>query len=252
MRTIPADQITVTAAANKIVFPGPNIDGYVLPETPEQTYAAGRQVDVPMLLSSVGTDGNSHNAVTDATNLADYRKGAEKLYGADAPAFFNLFPASNDTEALHQAKEVARITGYGIIERDWARAQSRAAKSPIWLVQFNHPHPYPPGVVITDMDVKTAGVYHNSDLPFWFGTLDSLNLFRHTRDWTPYDYKLSNQMQDVIVGFARTGNPATAEAKIPRYDPRHEQRLLFGDAGLTVETLNEKQVNFIENHPIKN
>ena len=91
--------------------------------------------------------------------------------------------------------------------RDWAKDASVHAKSPIWLVQYNHPHPYPPGVVITDMDVKTAGAYHNSDLPFWYGTLDSLNMFRHTRDWTPYDYKLSNQMQDVLVAFARTGNP---------------------------------------------
>ena len=204
-----------------------------------------------MLLSSVGTDGNSHNAVTDAATLADYRKGAQQLYGADADTFLNLFPAKNDAEAVHQAREVARITGYGIIERDWARADSATAKSPLWLVQFNHPHPYPPGVVITDMDVKTAGVYHNSDLPFWFGTLDSLNLFRHTRAWTPYDYKLSSQMQDVIVAFARSGSPVTAEAKIPRYDPRHEQRLVFGDSGLTVETLNEKQVDFIETHSPK-
>lgn len=252
MRTIPADQIVETARAAKIVFPGPNIDGYVVPETPEQAYAAGRQMDVPMLLSSVGTDGNSHNAVTDATTLADYRNGAEKLYGADAPAFLKLFPAKNDAEAVHQAKEVARITGYGIIERDWAKAASATAKSPLWLVQFNHPHPYPPGVVISDMDVKTAGVYHNSDLPFWFGTLDTLNLYRKTRAWTPYDYKLSNQMQDVLVAFARTGSPVTAEAKVPRYNPRREQRLVFGDDGLVVETLNSKQVDFIQTHPLKN
>jgi para-nitrobenzyl esterase len=96
--------------------------------------------------------------------------------------------------------------------------------------------------------VKTAGVYHNSDLPFWFGTLDTLNLYRHTRDWTDYDYKLSDEMQDVVVAFARTGNPATAAAPIPRYNPRHEQRLVFGDDGAHVETLNEKQVDFLEAH----
>jgi hypothetical protein len=43
----------------------------------------------------------------------------------------------------------------------------------------------------------------------------------------------------------------TAEAKIPRYDPKREQRLVFGDAGMTVETLNSKQVEFIESHPPK-
>jgi para-nitrobenzyl esterase len=206
---------------------------------------------VPLLLASVGNDVFSKTPVTDARTLADYKKAARDMYGADAASFLKLFPASSDAEAAHQAEEVARISGFGIMGRDWARAASATARSPIWLVQYDHPHPYPPGVVITDMDVKTAGAYHNSDLPFWYGTLDSLNLFRHTRDWTPYDYKLSGQMQDVIVAFARTSDPSTAEVKIPRYNPRHEQRLVFGDDGTRVESLNEKQIDFIEAHPPK-
>jgi para-nitrobenzyl esterase len=251
MRTIPADRITAIAAANHIIFSGPTIDGTVVPGNPADIYAAGKQTDVPLLLSSVGNDIFSKTSVTDARTLADYTKAAQDMYGADAATFLKLFPASNDAEAAHQAKEVARISGFGIMGRDWAKAASATAKSPIWLVQYDHPHPYPPGVVITDMDIKTAGAYHNSDLPFWYGTLDSLNLFRHLRDWTPYDYKLSGQMQDVIVAFARTGDPSTAEVKIPRYNPKHEQRLVFGDDGTRVETLNEKQIDFIENHPPK-
>jgi para-nitrobenzyl esterase len=251
MRTIPADQIVNIAAPGKITFSGPTVEGYVVPANPADIYAAGKQTDVPLLLSSVGNDIFSKTVVTDARTLADYRKAANDLYGADAPQFLKLFAASNDADAADQARQVARISGFGIVARDWAKAAAATAKSPVWLVQYNHPHPYPPGVAITDMDVKTAGAYHNSDLPFWYGTLDSLNLFRHTRDWTPYDYKLSGQMQDVIVAFARTGSPATAEAKIPRYNPKREQRLVFGDTGLTIETLNEKQVDFIENHPPK-
>ncbi len=251
MRTIPADQITAIAAANKITFSGPTLEGYVVPGNPADIYAAGKQTDVPLLLASVGNDIFSKTAVTDARNLADYQKAVRDLYGADADAFLKLFPARNDAEAAHQAMEVARISGFGIMGRDWARDASLQAKSPIWLVQYNHPHPYPPGVFISDMDVKTAGAYHNSDLPFWYGTLDSLNLYRNIRAWTPYDYKLSNQMQDVVVAFARTGNPVTAAAKIPRYDPKREQRLVFGDAGTTIETLNRKQVDFIETHPPK-
>ncbi|RYI01472.1 MAG: carboxylesterase, partial [Acetobacteraceae bacterium] len=64
MRTIPADQIVNVAAADKIRFSGPTIDGYFLPQTPEQVYADGRQVDVPLLVASVGNDNGSRNAVT--------------------------------------------------------------------------------------------------------------------------------------------------------------------------------------------
>jgi para-nitrobenzyl esterase len=251
MRTFAADRIAIEALRGRIVFSGPTIDGTVIPDHPQKIYAAGGQQDVPLLLASVGNDIFSKNAVTDARTLADYTKAAQDMYGPDAAAFLKLFPAKNDAEAATQAKGIARISGFGIVARDWAKDASLHAKSPIWLVQYNHPHPYPPGVVITDMDIKIAGAYHNSDLPFWYGTLDSLNLFRHTRDWTPYDYKLSNQMQDVLVAFARTGNPNTVEVKIPRYDPRHEQRTVFGDSGAAIETLNEKQIDFIETHPPK-
>lgn len=251
MRTIPADQIVNTARDAKITFSGPTIDGYFLPEHPVKVYEQGRQIDVPILLSSVGNDIFAKSPVTDARTLADYKAAADKMYGNDAGTFLKLFPASNDEQAAKQAQEVARISGFGIVARDWAKAQATTGKAPVWLVQYNHPHPYPPGVVITDMDVKTAGAYHNSDLPFWYGTLDTLNIYRKTRDWTPADYKLSNQMQDVVVAFAKTGNPATAEAKIPRYNPKREQRLIFAEK-ITIETLNPRQVDFIESHPRKN
>ena len=250
MRTIPADQIVNTARDAKVTFSGPTIDGYLLPDHPQKIYAAGKQTDVPILLASVGNDIFSKTPVTDARTLADYKSAADKLYGPDAALFLKLFPASNDAQAARQAQEVARISGFGIVARDWAKDHAATAKSPAWLVQYNHPHPYPPGVVITDMDVKTAGAYHNSDLPFWFGTLDALNIFRKTRDWTPYDYKLTGQMMDVVVAFAKTGNPATADAKIPRYNPRREQRLVFAES-ITIETLNPRQVDFIESHPAR-
>ena len=73
MRTIPADQITNIAAANKIVFSGPTVEGYVVPGHPADIYAAGKQTDVPLLLASVGNDIFSKTRLTDARTLADYR-----------------------------------------------------------------------------------------------------------------------------------------------------------------------------------
>ena len=247
MRTIPADQIVNIAREAKITFSGPTVDGYLLTDHPQKIYAAGKQTDVPILFSSTGNDIFAKTPVTDARTLADYKSAADKLYGPDAATFLKLFPASNDAEAARQAQEVARISGFGIVARDWAKDHAATGKAPLWLTQFNRAHTYPPGVVITDMDVKTAGAYHNADLPFWFGTIDALNMFRKTRDWSAYDYKLTNQMMDVVVAFARTGNPSTADAKIPRYNPRREQRLIFGDS-ITVETLNPRQVEFIQTH----
>ena len=129
MRTIPADQITVTAASNKIVFSAaPPLTAMSFPARRQQVYAAGQQQDVPLLLASVGNDIFSKNAVTDARTLADYRRAAQDLYGADAPAFLKLFPAKNDAEAATQAQAIARISGFGIMGRDWAKDASRACQ----------------------------------------------------------------------------------------------------------------------------
>ncbi|OJT95476.1 MAG: hypothetical protein BGN82_05645 [Alphaproteobacteria bacterium 65-7] len=247
MRTIPADQIVNIAAADKIRFSGPTIDGYLLPQTPEQAYAQGKQMDVPLLVGSVGNDNGSRNAVTSARTVAEYQKAAADLFKADAAQFLKLFPVKTDADVARQADTVARMTGFGIVARDWAKAATATGKAPAWVVQYTHPHPYAPGVVITDMDTATAGAYHNSDLPFWFGTLDEMNLYDKRRAWTPADYRLSGRMVDVVAAFAKTGNPATADAPIPRYNPRREQRLLFDDP-ITVETLNPAQVNFISSH----
>ncbi len=247
MRTIPADQIVNIAREAKIIFPGPTVEGYLLTDHPQKINAAGKQSDVPILFSSTGNDIFSKTPVTDARTLADYKSAADKLYGPDAATFLKLFPASNDAEAAKQAQHVARISGFGIVSRDWARDHAATGKAPLWLTQYNHPHTFPPGVVITDLDVATAGAYHNSDLPFWFGTIDAMNIYRKTRDWSAADYKLTNQMMDVVVAFAKTGNPATAEAKIPRYNPKREQRLIFANP-ITIETLDPRQVEFIQTH----
>ena len=247
MRTIPADQIVNIAREAKIIFPGPTVEGYLLTDHPQKIHAAGKQSDVPILFSSTGNDIFAKTPVTDARTLADYKSAADKLYGPDAATFLKLFPASNDAEAAKQAQHVARISGFGIVARDWARDHAATGKAPLWLTQYNHPHTFPPGVVITDLDVATAGAYHNSDLPFWFGTIDAMNIYRKTRDWSAADYKLTNQMMDVVVAFAKTGNPATAEAKIPRYNPKREQRLIFANP-ITIETLDPRQVEFIQTH----
>ena len=71
---------------------------------------------------------------------------------------------------------------------------------------YSRVHPYIPGVAIADQDPATIGAYHTSDVPYWFGTQDALNLIRPTRKWTAYDRRLSNQMMDTLFALANTGN----------------------------------------------
>jgi hypothetical protein len=57
-------------------------------------------------------------------------------------------------------------------------------------------------------------------------------------------------MQDVIVAFARTGDPSTAAVAMPRFNPRAVRRVDFGDT-IQVERLNGEALAFLlANRPV--
>ena len=94
---------------------------------------------------------------------------------------------------------------------------------------YSHPHSYEPGVAIADLNPATAGAYHTSEVPFFLLTQDVYNRIRRTRAWTEYDRALANKMSDVLVAFASTGNPTTAEVKPPKFTERTQDFIEFGD-----------------------
>ena len=121
-------------------------------------------------------------------------------------------------------------------------------KSPAYLDMFNHRYTFPPGAKIADVNTATVGVYHNADIPYWFGNLDIFNLFRKTRDLTADDRALSSQMQDMLVAFAKTGNPSTGGSKWPAWTLKNDAFLDIGDHGIKVEAFNEKGMAFLAAH----
>ena len=86
------------------------------------------------------------------------------------------------------------------------------------------------------------------DVPYFLGTYEAFNLFRRTRDWTAWDRELSSAMQEVVVAFARTGNPSTRAVQFKVYAPDDETRVDFGDT-IKVERLNTKGMDFLETTP---
>ena len=84
------------------------------------------------------------------------------------------------------------------------------------MYMFSRVHPFVEDPKLFDHP-QTIGAYHTSDVPYWFETLDALNLFRTTRNWTPYDRELADKMSDCLVAFARTGDPATEAVAWPAW-----------------------------------
>jgi para-nitrobenzyl esterase len=254
LRNVPADRILalqeefqVGARGGAIRVGGANADGYFLPATPAKLFALHQQNDVPVVVGF--THDESSNALRTAKTVAEYKTAAAKLYGKDADAFLKLYPANTDAEAAEMGRTAAREGMIGRSMRNWAVAQSKNGSAPVRMFLFSRVHPYIPGVAITDQDPATIGAYHTSDVPYWFGTQDALNLIRPTRKWTQYDRSLSEKMTAALIAFANTGTPVTPAVPWPEWKPQNEVLVEFGDSVRTLQ-MQPARLEFMAAHPI--
>jgi para-nitrobenzyl esterase len=242
MRNLPADRILQAQLAAPAHY-GPVIDGFLLPSRPADIFAAGKQNDVPTLIGF--THDESFSKLAHARTLAEYHEYAHELYGDKAGALLKLYPAKDDAEARRAAVDAGRDSSVALQMRTWARAQAATGKSPVYVYLFSRVHPYAPGVTFSDHDPRTVGAYHTGDVPYWLGTLDSLNLFRTTRDWTDLDRSLGETMSNAIVAFASSGNPNRSGANDwPKYRADREQVREFGDVTRVIPWPNTSSMDF--------
>jgi para-nitrobenzyl esterase len=249
MRAVSSDKVSAMAQAAG-VRAGPDIDGYYLPDSTQAIFAAGRQFDVPVVAGATGNDIGTAIPIRRATTTAAYAEAAKAMYGDKAATFLKLWPARDDEAVVRQADQIGRSSGFNLGAYGWARLQTATGKRPAWLFSVSRVQPFTPGVAFADFNPATAGAYHMGEVPYFLGTYEAFNMFRTTRDWAPLDRDLSEKMQDVIVAFARTGDPSTAAVAMPRFNPRDVRRVDFGDT-IRVERLNGEALAFLlANRPV--
>ncbi len=247
MRMISFDKV-LAAAQQGGVRTGPVIDGWYLPESPQAIFEAGKQSDVTVVTGSTADDIGTATPIRSASTIAEYKEKAAAMFGARAAEFLKLWPVRKEADVAAQAEEVSRDSGFGLGARNWASLQAQHGKQPAYLFMFAKVQPFVSGVQFSDFDPTHAGAYHMGDVPYFLGTYEAFNLFRKTRDWTERDIRLSSDLQDMLVAYARTGNPTTAQIPFVRYALKGEQRLLIGEA-VKVEKLNSEALDFLMAYP---
>jgi para-nitrobenzyl esterase len=244
LRQLPADRILAAqGAAGRY---GPLVDGWLLPQDPNAIFAARKQNDVPILIGYTRDEG--FDAFNQVMTLSAYRAQSQR-WGQHAADLLRMYPAESDAEARRAALDIARDATLGLQMRSWARAQSSSGNAPAYMYLFSRIHPYAPGAKFSDHDPATIGAYHTGDVPYWLQTLDSLNLFRTTRNWSQYDRELASRMSDVIVSFARTGKPALSGIEWPAYRSDDERVVELGDSVRVIVLPNSKKIDFLAAHP---
>jgi len=247
MRRLPADKLLAiqnqcSEGCGGSLQVRPIVDGFFLPAKALERVASGKALDIPLVLGFARDE--SWNELMTATTIEQFRLTAAREFPDRIDEFLKLYRPAAQADVGRVAADAVRDGGMATVMRRWARAHKAAAKADVFVYVYSHPHPYTPGVEFSDHDPAKAGAYHASEVPFFLQTLDALNLFRATRNWTGYDRELADQMADCIVAFARSGSPATAAVPWPAYQLDKERLVEFGSA-VKVLQLQTARMNFM-------
>lgn len=255
MRQVPADRLIALQTEHQVgvnnegVQTGGVVDGYFMPNGQIEILKAHQNSDVPIIASSNGDDLDSGRyPLTEATTVEQYKAIAEKMYGANTAEFLKLYPVSSDADVIPTAHRAAEDAGMQAASRGCAELQAQYDKSPTYIDLFTLKNPYTPGVKLADQDTATIGAFHIADIAYWFGTLDTYNIFRSTRTWRPWDHELSDAMMGALIAMARTGSPATAAVPWPAWSAGNQQRAVFG-AKIEIEKLDTEGMDWLAAHP---
>ncbi len=167
------------------------VDGRVLPGSPFDAFAAGRQNDVPTL-----TGANRHeNGATPHPDItaAAFAQQARQRFGDLAAEFLSLYPAATDEQARvsqnDSAWDQARVSMHL-----WARHRAGTARSKVFTYFWDHALPGP--------DVETYGAFHTSEVPYVMNTLAM-----STRPFTDADRGIADRFSTYVANFIRSGDP---------------------------------------------
>ncbi len=200
----------------------PDVDGYFLPKSVPDIYAAGEQAKVPLL---AGWNKDEGGPLDPSMTIDSLKALAEKDYGDRAPEFLKAYAASTDPEAQRVAADYAGDRFLVFSTWEWLEAQVKTGSAPVFRYKFERNSPGDPNHPIE------AGAFHSDDIEYVFGNLDS----RKGAAFKPEDYKLSKLMQTYWTNFAKSGNPdgqpPTPEIpNWPRYDAAGNWQVMHLDA----------------------
>jgi para-nitrobenzyl esterase len=194
------------------------IDGYFFPKSPWQIFAAGEHAHVP-LLAGTNSEEMGYFAVLgrEQPTVENYRKALQRLYGDKADEVFKLYPASNETEVMDVAQDLASDRFISYSTWKWAELATKTGGKPTYYYLYARPRPpmrpemgnatpgLAGGVVRGQQPARppARGAVHSAEIEYAMGNLDSNKVYA----WTPDDYKVSKLMQEYFANFIKTGNP---------------------------------------------
>jgi para-nitrobenzyl esterase len=174
------------------------VDGWVIPEDPSVTFAAGRQNAVDVLVGSNKEELSFGRGAT----AQQFEQGAQR-YGDLAAEFLKLYPHSTDEEA---ARSNIASTADGTFWHMRLYADYQAKKGNKAYLYFFTQHPPAPA------GKPPFPASHAAEVPYVFNNLGQQHLFPDSSSAelsakSAPDEKVADEMSSYWTNFAKTGDP---------------------------------------------
>ena len=193
LRALPTEKI-LAASKDKLIngYP-PYVDGRLLTEPVEATYAAGRQAHVPLL---AGWNRDENTSLANGMTAEKWKAYAAEHFKKRADEFLKLYSCYTDQQAVRSAIDYGGDAFIAFGTWKWIEAHRKTGDSPVFRYYFELAAP--PSKFHSD-----SSAFHSDEIEYIFGTLDT----RPGAVWRPEDRKLSEQMMSYWANFAKAGDP---------------------------------------------
>ena len=198
LRAAPADAIL--AAAPGLGF-RPIVDGWFLPRSPAEIFAAGEQSDVPLMAGWNKDEGFNFTCFRATTRSAPMPISCARSSASGRRRLLRLYPGgSPETDAAS-----ARALGGDlvIIHPTWAwiEAQKQSGRADIFRFRFDRA-PLTPQGWFGERDSRDAGAFHAGEILYVF---DNLHAFPWLID--DADRELAKLASSYWINFVTNGDP---------------------------------------------
>ena len=189
------------------------LDGYVLPQSIADIFAANKENKVALL---TGWNENEGLMFGPAKKAGDFKKQIEQQYPGNAQTALQYYPATNDSIANISQLDLSRDMIFGVQNYTWANVASQQGNA-VYVYRFTRKVP------ATGEYVK-YGAFHTGEVPYAYDNLSFVN-----RPWEEVDHKLADVMSSYWVNFIKTGNPNSKNLpEWKAYNTKNKETMMLG------------------------